>query len=341
MKIAQLTGPGVIEFRDVACPEPAEGEIVIRMHAALTCGTDLKTFERGHPRLPFPLTLGHEVAGTVAAAGKGVDRFREGDAIACVPTAPCKMCRLCRRGRESLCPDAVGRFMSGAFAEYVRVPAHIVRENVFLRPKHIAAHEAAALEPLSCVLHGASRIHLRAADSVVIIGDGAIALMFAQVARLLTPGKILLAGKHATRLDVARRLDFGTVIDASDNGLYDPVMEWTDGSGADIIVECVGRPNVWEAASQLAGTAGELLFFGGCAAGTRVSFETYRVHYEEIDVKGAFHYGLADVRAAWDMLHDRVVDVGSLITHQLPLDRLLDAFELARSRTAIKVAVSP
>jgi len=341
MKIAELVRPGAIEFRDVEEPRPGPGELVIRVHATLTCGTDLKTFDRGHPRLPMPLALGHETSGTIAAVGEGVTRFREGDDVACVPTAPCGGCRLCRRGRESLCAQAVGRFMMGAFAEYVRVPAHIVRDNVFLRPRHLAAHEAAALEPLSCVVHGSRRIHLENAETVVIIGDGAIALLFAQVARLQSPGRILLAGKHDTRLDVAKRLGFGSVVNTSHAGLQDTVREWTGGQGADIVVECVGRPDVWEAAASVAGPGGEVLMFGGCASNTQATFDTSRIHYDEIDIKGAFHYGRADVRDAWALLRDRHVDVGPLITHALPLSNLLDAFELARSRAAIKVAVAP
>lgn len=340
MKIAELVRPGLIELRDVDPPQPAAGELVVRMDAALTCGTDLKTFERGHARLPLPLTLGHEISGTIIAAGQGVDRFREGDAIACVPTAPCGACRVCRRGRESLCAQAVGRFMLGGFAEYVRVPAHIVRENTFLRPHHIAAHEAAALEPLSCVVHGSNRIRLREAETVVIIGDGAIALLFAQVAKLQHRGHLLLAGRHPSRLAVARRLGV-EVVDVAQQPLRDAVMDRTNGQGADIVIECVGRPEVWEAAAALAATAGEVLLFGGCAAGTHAAFETSRIHYDEIDIKGAFHYGRSDVRIAWEMLKERAVDVGALVTHQLPLHRLLEAFELARSRTAIKVAVSP
>jgi len=341
MKIAELIRPGVIEFRDVDEPRPGPGEIVIRVDATLTCGTDLKTFERGHAKLPLPLALGHETAGTVAAVGKGVTRFREGDDIACVPTAPCGQCRLCSRGRESLCAQAVGRFMFGAFAEFVRVPAHIVRENAFQRPKHLSAREAAALEPLACVVHGSRRIDLKNAENIVIVGDGAIALMFAQVARFLSSGNILLAGKHDTRLEVARSLGFGSVVNVSETGLYDAVMQWSGGHGADIVVECVGRPDVWESAAGIAAVGGVVLLFGGCAAGTRATFDTYRVHYDEIDIKGAFHYGRADVRTAWDLMRDRSVDVRPLITHERPLSSLLDAFELARSRAAIKVAVSP
>ena len=184
MKIAELIRPGVIEFCDVDVPRPGPGELVIRVDATLTCGTDLKTFERGHAKLPMPLALGHETAGTIVAVGKGVAPFREGDPIACVPSAPCGE-RRCAPAGATAGAAAVGRFMLGAFAEYVGARLRRSRaKTVFLRAPHVSAREAAALEPLSCVVHGSQRIDLQNADTVVIIGDGAIALMFAQVARL-------------------------------------------------------------------------------------------------------------------------------------------------------------
>src|SRR5690606_626680 len=172
MRAAVLLRPGELEQREAPVPQPGAGELVVRVEAALTCGTDVKTFQRGHPKFPLPSPLGHEFSGVVVAAGAGVRAWREGDAIALVPTAPCGVCRLCRRGRESVCPDAVGRMLLGAFAEYVRVPAHIVAANVFARPAGMAPEVAAALEPLACVVHGADRVALDRAESVVLVGDG-------------------------------------------------------------------------------------------------------------------------------------------------------------------------
>lgn len=339
MIVAQLVRPGQIEFHEHPVPSPGPGEILLRVDAALTCGTDLKTFQRGHPMFPMPCLLGHEVSGTVAAAGAGV-KFRDGDAIACVPTAPCLQCRLCLRGSESLCPAALGRVVLGAFAEYLLLPEHIVGTNVYSRPSNISAAEAAALEPLSCVMHGASRIPLGRADSVLILGDGAISLMFAQVAQAHGAARVAVAGRHESRLSVARSFGAHT-FRQNDPGFVEESFEWTGGHGADIVIECVGKPEVWESAFGLVAPAGELLAFGGCAMGTRAAFDTYRVHYEEVDVKGAFHYGRADVRAALDALESGAVQVKPLITHERPLGQLIDAFDLTLRRDAIKVAVHP
>ncbi|HEX6940937.1 MAG TPA: alcohol dehydrogenase catalytic domain-containing protein [Longimicrobiales bacterium] len=384
MLAAVLVEPGRIELREAPVPAPGPGELLVRVDAALTCGTDLKTYRRGHPRIPLPTPMGHEFSGTVAAVGAGVARFREGDAIACVPTAPCGACRLCRRGRENLCPDAVGRMVFGAFAEYVLLPRHIVERHVFPRPDALSADEAAALEPLACVVHGADRVALDRAEHVVFLGDGPITLLFLQVARLRGAGSVIVVGRHEARLEVARALGAETILDpgateresgdgardrddgvrhrgagasdprraapraagdgARDRGaaaLREAVLERTGGVGADIVVECVGRPEVWEAAPALAAVGGEVLLYGGCAAGTRASFDTLRVHYEEVDLKGAFHYRPADVREAYALLADRRVAAGPLITHRRPLDHLEEALALVLRREAVKVAVAP
>jgi L-iditol 2-dehydrogenase len=340
MRRAELLRPGHIEMRDVPMPVPAAGEVVVQIEAALTCGTDIKTFQRGHPKIPLPASLGHEFAGIIAAVGAGVERFREGDAIACTPTAPCGECRLCERGHDSLCAQAVGRIVLGAFGDYIAVPAHIVQANMFERPASLSAERAAVLEPLSCVMHGADRVLLERAERVLIIGDGPIALLFGQVAMLRGAEEVLLFGKHDIRLRAAETVGL-TAVDIGADDIRIVAKDMTDGVGADVVVECVGRPELWEAAFDCVAPAGELLAFGGCAAGTRASFDTYRLHYEEVDVKGAFHYGRADVRHAYDLLLDEDVNAEILITHREPLDNLERALDLVMKREAIKVAVRP
>jgi L-iditol 2-dehydrogenase len=340
MRRAQLLRPGVLEITEVPVPEPGPGEVVLRVQAALTCGTDIKTYQRGHPKIPLPAPLGHEFSGIIAAIGADVDRFREGDAVACTPTAPCGLCRLCERGHDSLCPDAVGRIVLGGFGDYVTIPRHIVQSNMFERPESLAAEHAAVLEPLACVMHGADRVLLERAERVIIVGDGPIALLFGQVALHRGAEEVMLFGKHDIRLRAAEALGLNA-IDASDADIRVIAQDLTDGMGADVVVECVGRPELWEAAFECVAPAGELLAFGGCAAGTRATFDTYRLHYEEVDVKGAFHYGRADVRRAYDLLLDGEIDAAALITHHEPLDRLQHALDLVLARGAIKVAVHP
>jgi L-iditol 2-dehydrogenase len=335
---ARLLQPGQLELVDVPIPDPGPGELLVHVEVALTCGTDLKLYERGHPRLPTPSPFGHEMAGVVAGVGAGVHGFREGDAIASVPTAPCGQCRLCRRGRENLCAQAVGRITLGAFSEYLVLPQHLVQIHVFPRPAGLAPEDAAGLEPLACVVHGASRVSLAQADSLVILGDGPIAMLFVQLARLQGVSHILVAGRHA------RRLEFGEAFGARTTRLEGEALHalvHESLGGADIVIECVGRPELWETAPGLAAPGGEVLLYGGCAAGTRATFDTTRLHYDEIDLKGAFHYTPRDVREALALLANGHVSVARLVTHRMPLARLPEALTLALQRDALKVAVVP
>lgn len=332
-----LLRPGTIEMVEAPVPEPGPDEIVLRVDAALTCGTDIKTWRRGHPKIPLPAPFGHEFSGTIARAGRDVRTVREGDAVACTPTAPCFACGPCLRGRTNLCATAIGEMVFGAFGEYVLIPGRVVRTNLFLRPDGMPAVRAAALEPLSCVVHGAERACLAGAERVLIIGDGPIGLLFARLAKVRGAERVVLAGHHAARLDVAG--DFGAEVTT---GGADELRERFIGeSGADVVIECVGSPELWTLAHELTRPGGVALLYGGCAAGATATFDAFRLHYDEIDARGAFHYSPDDVRAAFDLLAAGVVDVDPLVTHSVPLDRFAEGFALAVDRAAIKVAVIP
>lgn len=339
MIAVELVQPGEIAIRDMPAPEPGRGEVVVAVETALTCGTDIKTFRRGHPHIPLPAPMGHEASGTVSAVGRDVRDLREGDRIAFVPTVPCGTCSLCRHGRDNLCPHAVGRMNFGAFAEQLRLPAHIVSGGTFLRPDGMSADVAAALEPLACVVRGTRRVRLADTRNVLVLGDGAIALLFVQLIRQHTQARIIVAGHHAARLDVALAFGADTTTLASGDTLRAEVK--ADGSLADVVIECVGTAAAWDTAASLVGTAGQVLLFGGRAAGERADIDAFRVHYEELNVLGAFHYGRADVRVALEMLADGTVRIAPLVTHRVPLARFKEALDLVLERRAIKVAIEP
>lgn len=341
MDAAFLLAPGRLELRRVPVPRPAAGEVVVRVESALTCGTDLKMLRRGHAKLPLPAAFGHEFAGRIAAVGAGVRAFAGDDAVMCVPTAPCGECRHCMRGRGNLCAATIGRMVLGAYAGYVLLPAHIVQQHLFPRPPHLSAAAAAALEPLACVVHGAARVPLRDAEHAVIIGDGAIALLFARVARLEGAARVLVLGRHETRLAVAQAWGAAAALAADDASAHAAVHDFTGGRGADVVVECIGDPAAWRLASELAAAGGTALLFGGCAAGSEARFDAYRVHYEEVSLVGAFHYTPEAVRRARALLADGRVDPTPLITHRRPLGELDAALQLMADRAAIKVEVVP
>ena len=339
-----LLEPGRLELRDVEIPRAGPGDVVVRVRTALTCGTDLKAFRRGHPKIPMPTLFGHEFSGDVHELGEGVTWFGVGDQVMAAPTAPCGTCVYCRKGQENLCSHAMDTMVWGAYAEYVRVPAHIVASNMFRKPSHLSYGEAAMLEPLSCVVHGMDQVQVHPDDTVLVIGAGAIGLMHVMVARALGAGRIIVAGKRENRLRIARAIGADEVIDAETESTSRRVRDLTDGIGADLVIECTGRIAVWEEAPDLARRGGTVILFGGLPQGTLATFDTGRLHYDQITLKGVFHYTRCAVKKAYRLLADNELQVHRLISGTYPLQELRHVFDLLMQKGeegGIKFAVVP
>ncbi|RMG13088.1 MAG: alcohol dehydrogenase [Planctomycetota bacterium] len=333
---------GRLELREVPVPEPGPGELVARVDLAMTCGTDLKTFRRGHPKFPLPTPLGHEFTGTVARVGAGVGRFREGDPILAVPSAPCGECPSCLRGLENLCDRIhAGNLAWGAFAEFIRIPAHVVRRNVFPRPPDLDLTHAALLEPLSCVVHGIEVLDLARRDTVLVLGAGPIGLLYVALLKRRGVPRVVVLGKRATRLAAARALGADEVLDLDASS--DPLasIRALAPEGVCAAVECVGRTEAWQLAEASLRKGGEVLFYGGCPGGSSISLDTRRVHYDALTLKGAFHFTPSDVRIALDLIRRRALPLDRVVSGEYPLARLGEAFETLQGGECLKLAIRP
>src|SRR3984893_3771750 len=184
MMAAVLYGKEHLQVEPVAVPYIEKGDILVRVKVALTCGTDVKVFRRGyHARMIVPpAVFGHELAGDVVAVGADVTRFSIGQRVVAANSAPCEECFFCRRGLQNLCEDLL--FNNGAYAEYIRIPARIVKHNTYLIPAHVSYHDAALVEPLACVVRGFEETSPKPGDTVAVIGLGPIGLMFGKLAKL-------------------------------------------------------------------------------------------------------------------------------------------------------------
>lgn len=341
MRVWQLVRPGELRLESVDVPEPGDGEVLARVSLALTCGTDLKTVDRGHARLKVPGPLGHEWAGYVAAVGAGVHGLTPGTRIVGTPTAPCGDCAYCLRGAENLCLHLFEHTALGAYGEYILIPRQIVNRNVHRLTSDNSNLHAAFIEPVACVVHGADQLHIAGDRTITFLGDGPMALIFVQVARLRGAGRIAVIGRHRQRLELAQQFGADVTVDASDGDPLEAVREMSDGLGADSVVECVGRPEAWEDAVSLVRRGGEVLFFGGCERGAAVNLDTERVHYDELTLKGGFHYTPDCVRRAGELTSGGNLKLEPLVTHEMSLDELPKALELMRRREALKVAIVP
>ena len=343
---AILTGPEQIDIRELNVGRPDAGELILAVHAATTCGTDVKVFKRGgHPRmLKVPTLFGHEMAGTIAAIGDGVTAFKEGDAVVVANSAPCGVCDYCNRGRENLCEDLL--YLNGAFAEYVHVPARFVAQNTHAIPANLAFGKAALAEPLACVLHGMdacelSRYAQNSSAEVIVFGGGPIGLLF--VAALAKEGHhVILADPNQSRLEAGEALGASkTVIINRGGGQADVVRALTDGGhGAWIAVDATGVPEVWVDAIKTVRPGGLINLFGGCASGTSIPLDTHLVHYNELTIKGVYHHHPNAMRRAIELLSKSSFQAELMLSAEMPIERTEEALRAMIRKDALKVVIT-
>ncbi len=342
MKAAVFYRPGDVRFEDVATPTPAPGEVLVRIGAALTCGTDIKTYRRGHPVImkKTPALFGHEWAGTVEAVGAGVEHVRVGDRVVAGNSAPCHRCFPCRIGRVNLCEDL--EFLNGAYAEYIHVPARIVEQNLLPIPERLSFAQAALVEPLACVLYGIERSGARFGQTLCIFGAGPMGLLLTQMAKRQGV-RVIMVGKGKFRLEKAAEAGADEVLDAAhgDAVLAEVRRLSPEGRGADVTIEATGRPEVWEQAVEVTRKAGTVVLFGGCEPGTSFRVDTRRMHYEELTLLGVFHHTPRHIREALALLDQGLINDKLLLTHEMPLSALPEAFQLLMRGEAIKVILRP
>jgi L-iditol 2-dehydrogenase len=339
MRAMVFHGPGDLRFEEVPVPTPAAGEVVLRIDAALTCGTDVKTLRRGHPvMIPrVPTVFGHEFAGTVTAVGAGVKRVHEGDRVAAANSAPCGECAPCLARRPNLCEDLL--FVNGAYGEYIALPPRLVSRNVVRLQARTPAARAAFAEPLACAMLGIERARIEPGQSVVVFGHGPLGCLLAMVA-VERKCRVLIVGKGGWRLDRVRALRLAECVDATASAdVVADLRAMTGGRGADVTIDATGRPEVWEQAMAAVGRGGSVVFFGGCAPGTFISVDTHRAHYEELTLVGAFHHTPELIRQAIEALETGLVKPDGLLTHTLGLGDVPHALALMARGEALKVLI--
>lgn len=335
MKIAYLIAPGKIEIVEREKPIPKEGEVLVKVKVALTCGTDLKAYLRGHPLIPMPGPFGHEFSGVIEAVGGGVENFKLQDEIMLVHTAPCNECFYCRKGFFNLCEVLTHDMMLGAFSEYILVNKRVVKQNMFIKPPNISFEEAAFLEPVSCVVHGVKALNLNKDDKVLIIGTGPIAFVFLQLLKL-KEAEIAVMGRNSFKLEFAKELGADRVYRTVENP-----SNFTDGFGFDIVIEATGQKEIWLKSINYVRKGGTVLLFGGLRAGTEVCYDAGRLHYDELTLKGVFHYTPEDVKDAVKIITSGKLKLKELISGSFQLSEITQAFEKLSRGEGIKYLIKP
>lgn len=342
MTAAVLYGKEDIKIEKVPIPPLEIGEVLVKVNVALTCGTDLKVFQRGyHARMIVPPALfGHELAGVIEEVGPGVRDFRRGMRVVALNSAPCGTCFYCLKHQQNLCEDLL--FNNGAYAEYIKIPRRIVESNMLALPDDVTFESAAITEPLACALRGLQETGADIGDTVTIIGAGSLGLMLIQVAKLIGCDVIAVV-KRDDQVSAAKRFGADEVVHINKpKSPIDAVIHLTEGRGSDVVIEAVGRPQAWQWAVDMVRRGGAVNFFGGCATGTKVELDTNRLHYSELTLKSTFHHTPESVRKAFALIAEKKIKSTDYVTGEAPLSKLKQVLQQMMERgSQIKTAIIP
>ncbi len=343
MKACMYYGPQDIKIEEVEIADPKEGEVLLKIKAALTCGTDVKTYKRGHPVLikKIPSGFGHEFSGIIEKVGKNVKDFKVNDRVVAANSAPCGKCFFCRRQEYNLCENL--NLLNGAYAEYIIIPKDIVEKNMYKIPNHVSFEEAAFSEPLANVVHGIEKTNIKEGDTVGVIGLGPIGLFFVKLAKL-KGARVIAAGRNPLKLKLAKEFALADeVIDLKKYKNPEQIfLSFTeDKKGLDVAIECVGLPEIWETMFSLVRKGGTVHLFGGCKSGTKFQIDTKRLHYDGIKVVSVFHHMPEYFKKSLDLISSGKVDVEKLITKRFSLDQVEEALKMQANSEVIKAAIIP
>lgn len=340
MRAVRYHAPLDIRLEELPVPEPGPGEVLMKIGAALTCGTDFKAYRRGHavmlPTAPSP--FGHEMAGTIAALGKGVKAFKEGDRVVSANSAPCGACWYCARGQSQLCDDL--RLLNGGYAEFLLIPARIARQNLWKLPESLGFREAALSEPLACAVHGIEAAGVRKGEVAAIAGAGPMAWLLIQTLRA-RGARVLVIGRSRANLELAAKAGAHQTFSVEDGDAWAAAKAAAGGRGPDVVFEAVGLPETWEKSLALVRKGGRVCLFAGCAPKTAVSMDAHRAHYEQLTLFGVFHHTPRYFEKALELIADKAVTAGALIQGQIGLEEVPAFFGKHHERSMPKTAVIP
>lgn len=342
MTAAVLYGKRDVRIEQIPVPRVEAGEVLVRIKAALTCGTDLKVYRQGfHARMIVPpAVFGHELAGVVEEVGEGVESFAPGMRVVAANSGPCNKCFFCERHLANLCENL--QFINGAYAEFIKIPESIVRQNLLILPDSVGFHEAALVEPLACVLRAVEKTGIEEGDTVVVIGMGPIGLMFVQILKSLGV-RVVALGNRSSQLTVAKIMGADHVVDSTHSNVVEQVRKVTSGRrGADVVIEAVGLKETWQQALGMVRRGGTINLFGGCPSGTHIPLDSTLIHYSEITIKANFHHTPRHIREALDAIHRGRIKAQSLITGEERLAALGGVLERLLNRNGdLKIAIIP
>ena len=335
MQCAYLFGPRDLRFVDREPLLLGPNDVRVEIACSGICGTDLHVYSGmvfGSP-ISEPRPFGHEFAGRVTEVGHDVNTLAVGDRVTAIPNSPCGKCALCRSGRAPVCQNRV-TFRSGAFASSIVAPA----QNVYRLPDNVSDRLGALTEPFACAVRAVDRSELRSGDRVCVIGGGPIGLFALAVAKASGASLVIVSEPRSYRRDMAKALGADLVVDPTETDLTEAVRDLTDGIGADVVFEAVGTPRTIESALSVAAPGSTVVIIGVTDVDAQAAFRPQDMFFRELTIRGTKGPTFAVERALRWLA---TLDVGSVVTHTLPLLQAREAIELGLSGNAGKILLEP
>jgi len=345
MKAVVYHAPADIRVETVAVPSCGRDELRVKIDACAVCGTDLKTYVHGNPRIKAPMVMGHEFTGLVETVGAAVEGFSVGDRIVMATSVSCGECTYCKRGWPNLCADLapMGFSYPGGMAEYTTIPARaIAGGHVVKVPPGVAAEHAALAEPLSCTVNACENCSVGQGDTVVVIGAGPMGIMNACMAREFGATKVIVAEINPARLAMCEPFGFDLLVNPANQDLAEAVMNETGGLGADVAIVAAPAAPPQQQAPLLVRKRGTVCLFASLPKGeSTISVDSRPIHYGELTVVGTSDSTPAQVAKAVELLSGGAIPADRIVTHVLGLDDLFKAYELMQSGEALRVVLKP
>ena len=345
MNAVVYRGPGEVQLEEVAQPCPADDGLLVKVHCCAICGTDLKLATIGHHRCHPPRVIGHEMVGSVVHVGRDVSGFTPGERITLATTVSCGACPYCAADLSNICPNAepISFDHDGAFAQLVAIPPlAIAGGNVLKVPDNVPDEAAALAEPLSCAINAQQIAGVKQADTVLVIGGGPLGALHVELAKALGAARVMISQRSEPRLSMLRALRGVRVIDAIDEEVAAIVQEETDGLGADVVIVCAPSREAQEQAIAYARKGGTVSLFASLPREEAdITLDSRAIHYGELRIVGASDSRPEHVQRALDILSRGLIDVGSIVTHRLPLECIHQGLQLMAEKRSLKVMMYP
>ena len=345
MKAIEYHAPGDIRVGQVPMPQCGDDEILARVDACAVCGTDLKTYLHGNPRIKAPKIMGHEFTAIVETVGDKSKGFCKGQRIVMATSVSCGTCSYCSRGLNNLCLSLspMGFSYDGGMAEYITIPAQALKNGHAVKvPEGVKAEHAALAEPASCAVNACGNSQISKGDTVLVTGAGPMGIINACVARQLGAEKIVIAETNPIRLDQAWDFGFDLLINPKEQDLREAVLDFTGGIGADVVIVAAPAKEPQEQALDLVRKQGTVCLFASLpASDSLLSLDSRKIHYNEIHVVGSSDSTPAHVATAVEMISNGQIPAEKIATHILALDDIFKAFDLMQSGQALRVVLKP